>query len=249
MKQNHYKLLSELQGSLKKLFGTVGYNPDRIPLKVPHRFFQYIGTLLDNNGIYNYLNSVIGQINKATEISENIRLEVFALEEENKAQKGLIEKLENEFKEKNAENDMPDTTVNYDEKKNGKKENDKNAAQESVQNSEKEELLIRIFMSFYDRQIIKRDFAKGEKSDENDSAVRIIDSTINDITHMLEKLEVKIISTPGEQVGSEDDIVDTEETDNPHLAGRIASVVRAGYSYKGELMRAQEVIIYKERGI
>lgn len=116
-----------------------------------------------------------------------------------------------------------------------------------VKTDEDENLIIQKLMSFYDKQIIKRDFVVDKDDEQSKVALRIIDATIKEFMQTLEKINVQIINTPGVAVGADDDIVDVEKTENPELYGKIASVVRVGYSYNGELKRAQEVIVYKER--
>lgn len=111
-----------------------------------------------------------------------------------------------------------------------------------------ENFIIQKLMSFYDNQIIKRDFAVDKDDEQSKAALRIIDATIKEFIQTLEKINVRIINTPGGPVSADDNIVDAEETENPELYGKIAYVVRVGYSYNGELKRAQEVIVYKERG-
>lgn len=109
------------------------------------------------------------------------------------------------------------------------------------------DLIIHTMMSFYDKQNIKRDFVINKDDEQSKTALRIIDATIKEFTQTLEKIDIRIINTPGAPVSADDDIVDVEETDNPELYGKIASVVRVGCSCDGELKRAQEVIVYKER--
>lgn len=159
--------------------------------------------------------------------------------------KNISDKLKPKMKYANVQKkeDIPDNGFKEDVGSDTETKQDLEFASPSIDN---ELRIIKQIMLFYDKQMIKLDYAKAESSENNDFAEKLINSTIRELTRTLSKLDVEIINTPHKAVGAEDDIVDSEETDFAELVGKIASVVRVGYSYRGELQRAQEVIVYKE---
>lgn len=233
MKYNHYNFLMQLQSNLQKLYEIFGYKPERITLTPPSDIIQHLESFFDSGRMANYLDSVNIQIKNAVKAADNLRIDNWSLKEELEECKKRVAELES---------GVAASTGNLDSDKvctDTAKGNDVGLNTE----------LIKSIISLYDNQIIKRDFIKQQASTD-DSALRVVESSIKEIEALLKNNGVEIIDSKGEFSGKTQMIVDTKDTDLPELAGSVCDTVRVGFRYGDELLRAQEVIVYtpKENG-
>ncbi|MCD7957508.1 MAG: nucleotide exchange factor GrpE [Lachnospiraceae bacterium] len=80
--------------------------------------------------------------------------------------------------------------------------------------------------------------------DEPD-AVKVINVQLLTTQRLLEKNDVVILAETGDFEYEKQTIVGTRPTADPELADKIAEVSRPGYVWKGETLRAEEVITYR----
>ena len=217
-----------MQGSLHRLFSSIGYYPGEISIDLPNGMVQFLEGLVNSGLAVKYIDMLKEQTDQAVSLSENIW-------QEHQKEKNLLEELRNQ--------------AQFYEKRIAEQESQIMETQKNAEDKAEKELeeMIRNLISFRDNQLIKWGFLYEQGEQENSPPIRIVESILRETASLLIKTGVEIMEDEGMFSSERQTIVDTIETEDDELDGVIAEVVRPGYCYKGEFLRGQEVIIYKKK--
>lgn len=241
MRKDQYQCMSDLQDSLRKLYGVISYSPEEIFIESPKGIVQALA--FANRGMpANYIEQLAEQAKEAIRILEGNQIGCWKEKED---QKELEKKVESYGK----------SIKSYEEKIG--KQSEKIAELEgrirdyessTARDAEKEMRdMIGNVIALRDGQLMKRDYLRSQGMEEGSAALRIVEATLKEIGNLLKKSGVEILEDQGAFSSQRQTIVDVKETEEESLDGQIAEIVRPGYVYQGEQLRGQEVIVYKRK--
>ncbi len=239
-----YQSLYDLQESLIKLFSVLEYHPEKAKLKLPTKFQRFIDQYANSGYDRDFVNDLRERIDEATKLADGKRLDIWSDKEtirECTEQIQIYEKLLSEkteyieqLKDELSRKAEAEESVSIIMPSETQPENDFKEA-------------IAEIIALRDRQILKRDHLISIGEPDGSPSHRIIDSTLIETANMLRKWNVDMLDGLGKFSPYEQMAVDTKETDDECLVGTVAEVVRPGYRYRGEMLRAAEVIVYTKK--
>lgn len=105
--------------------------------------------------------------------------------------------------------------------------------------------LLKTLIAFRDRQLLRESMAKQEGSEE---LLRVFSSLCKESLQMLEQLGVSQMLPMGSFDSALHVATDTRQTSNASLHDTIAEVFRPGYYLDAQVLRPQEVVLYRYDG-
>jgi hypothetical protein len=95
------------------------------------------------------------------------------------------------------------------------------------------------------KDLIKlRDWLLLAQSDDTNVSSEVLREVYRKLGHILEKEAITTLEATGEFNYEQQQVLDTQITDDPAQDNQICNTIRPGYLFKNRLLRPQEVIVY-----
>lgn len=227
--ENRYNKMEELAVLINELYAEFGEKPEQMPeLKT-----GFAG-LLDRKNMCSYIDELKERSSKTIEMLKALKLELWSSEQTVKALKELeIDITEEDASEYQLREKKPvDQCIADTTKKT-----------EISKNTDGILAVINKVIAYRDSLFSKRDYISGLEC-KDEMSLKLIESEILETAKIMESMGV--ISMENDEFFDEARhcAVDKVITDDTSKHGKIFKVVRPGYSYNGEDIRVQEVVIY-----
>lgn len=240
--QNRIVPMSQLRDHLAELFRLCGVQGTEVPLgdaPIPQRILD---RLFEDKALAEYLNALDTQTVNAIAEMKNRRLEVWNSQENEK----YIDELERQLQEI----------------KDGQAWNSQRAAVEIQDRLDHTEALLRSekersrqntldwihhLIDIRDRLRQQQDWLQNIPEAEKASAAKVISTALRHTGEVMETMGVTVMEGGGAFDSSLQTVIQTVPAASGEQANRIAETFRAGYRYDGEVLRAQEVILYTDQ--
>ncbi len=241
-KRNRTNRMMILRDDMKKLFELIGIIPQKITIREMPKLLTLLERFIKDDALYDYLENLDADCVQAIEEMKKRNLrdwngkkmmdKLSALKQENQKLQDQVQLL---IHEKETQQATANEHIAVEEK---------TSPSEIQAEVHKRHLAwIREIISLRDSILIRRSWIE-ENASENADAKRLVDTQLKDTRRLLEKMGVEIIDGSGRFDYRTHTAVGTVTTDSESLADCIAETVRPGYRYDGEMIRAQEVIVY-----
>lgn len=248
-KSDIYKLLEEMSENINKLFFSLGIqNKQTSDLQIPPRIIALIESVVNSGGrVSRNLDMLNDKLKMAFEKSEEIRLINWAKDNNlNEVQNDMNQMNQELFKLKSQVEEMRQQK-NLAEKACLNLQNEldvlgKKYRIETVMFKKQYLNSLLSLISLRDGLLMKEGLAESQGESKLHSALTAI---LEETANMLEKNQVTILGEMGNFDSSTQTVVDVQGTDDETLHNTIASVFRPGYRFTDEMIRPQEVVLYK----
>ena len=243
--QNRIVNMSQLRDHLAELFQLCGIQDTEVPLgdaPIPQRILD---RLFEDKALAEYLNALDTQTVNAIAEMKNCRLEVWNSQENEK----YIDELEQQLQE--AKNSCTEQARNS--QRAAVEIQDRLDHTEALLCSEKERshthTLDWIFhlIDVRDRLRLQQDWLQNIPEAERASAAKVIAMALRHTGEVMEEMGVTVMEGGGVFDNTLQSVIQTVPAASEDQVNRIAETFRAGYSYDGEVLRAQEVILYTDQ--
>lgn len=247
-KKDVYILLSEMSENINKLFSSLGIQEEKSDLQIPPRLIAMIEALVNSGGmVAENMEQLNSRLKTAYDKSEEIRLinRAYANNEKdlnreinlNKTELSSLQSQVDEIKQQNCLSEKTcDNLQNELLSLKDKYESDTRSLKRQYLDN------IMLLITFRDGILMKEGLAESQGEQKLQS---MLASLMIETANILEKNQVIILDQKGVFDSSKQIVVDIVETTEEALQNTIAQVFRPGYSFEDEMIRPQEVVLYK----
>lgn len=233
---SRYQTMLDLKNQLDELLSNCGLEVSSIkihPVRAPQRMVEALG---HDRALCGYLDALRCQIQKASKTMEDLKIDLWNMEQD--AQR--METLEQNLAEYQKRCDEMEQTQENDQKQLAEL---KDALAQAKQKQVDSQILIQAVIGMRDHLLMRRDWLQDQDPD-NVNAAKLIDGQLRETRKLLEGAGVEILDQGGRFDCNFQMVVDTRPAPTPEQVDEIADIFRPGYRFGGEVIRAQEVIVY-----
>lgn len=238
---DRYEGMRALRDDLNKLFELCGLKVEQVEIGSTPALIRLAASLVKDHALLDYLDTLDCQAKKAVKeleakqidqwSNEQNELRIEQLEKQITQYQKKLELLLKEKRRVEKENDSPKRTLPIH------KVGDPGPQEQGHLE------MIRSLISMRDNLLIRRDWLKDNAPDDQNT-MKLIESQLYQTANILKKSGVEILEDQGGFDSNRHTVVDTRPTDDPLLVNQIVEVFRPGYTYQGEVLRGEEVILY-----
>lgn len=241
-----YDLLLDMSTNMNKLFSNLGLEEPPFSIQTPHPFFYYIERIAKSGATEINMKALNSQLKKAISRTENLQFEHWTQGENLKELQGEISSLKEQmtlYQSQIQEMEKQKRQVEEERKKLRSDLAQLIEQQNELRLVKKQHLdNIMSLISFRDSILMMEGLAESQGEAKLQSAM---DSMLKGTANLLEKSQVIILDQMGPFDSSIQTVVDIQETADETLHNTVVSVFRPGYRFNDEMIRPEEVVLYK----
>lgn len=252
-----YENMRNLRDHLEKLYRLCGIPEQRIDVKMSSKVIVFLESLFNDQSLNNFLYELDDQAERAIAALEERQPDMWDIKEKERLLKETQIQLEDikyelrisrqKLMEVKEQRDQFKTELENARSMMHKKEK----VLKSINDSDINEKVmdqanvgwIQNIITMRDNLLMRRDWI-AENEPENINARKLVESQLRETGALLTKAGVEILEDDGLFDSSRHTVIDTKFVDDPLLHNQIAEVFRPGYTYKDNVLRGQEVILY-----
>lgn len=228
--RERYLCMVELQQQLVKLFDMCDVKPELIKVSQMPVPLVWLEKLIQDNQLYDYLENLTDLSAQAVEKLKDIKLDAWSNMESERRLDEVSQRLEELDQQLNQSVATADSLKIENEKLRNQMYQDQKTAVQGI-------------ITLRDNLLMKKEWLKSSVPEEM-TAVKLINSQLQETAKMLEDMGVEIIQDAGSFNSHYHTAVQTLPTENTEQVDQIAETFRPGYRFRNETLRAQEVIVY-----
>ena len=234
MKEKYF-LMGKLQKNFERLVEQCGVQSEMsrvVPVAAP---LKWLEQLFPDESLYSYLEEMNALTLQATEKMKGIKLECWCNQENEKRLEEMEEQLQRQEvlleQEKDACKKLKEELLQA-----------KNAESKVAQEQKK---MILGMITMRDHLLMKKRWLESYPSDGADTE-KLIDSQLDETANLLKELGVEILEDKGVFDSYCHTVVGTKPTSSEEMVDQIAETSRPGYRFCNEMLRSQEVVLYRK---
>lgn len=214
--------MKELRDRLTELFELCGISPRQVAVEPAPALLLWLEALLPDRSLYGYLDALNCQAEQAVRTMRERNLDYWNAQQNEKL---LLQR----------EQELGQLRRQLEEMKSAPPSS---PAADAVQLE-----LIRGVIAMRDNLLMRKrwlqDFSPGEEA-----ATGLVEGQLQETARLLERAGVEIMDQGGPFDSRIHTVVETRAAPDPEQADQIAGTLRPGYSFRGEVIRSQEVILF-----
>jgi len=220
--QERYTLMKQLRDHLAELFELCGTPAQQVSVEPAPAPLRWLEALLQDKGLYGYLEALDGQTEQAIRAMKERNLDVWNAQQ-------------NELLLEQKERELDQLRQHLEEMKG-------TPAVSPAPDIEQLEMVQGI-IAMRDNLLMRRRWI-SDFAPEEEAAAKLVEGQLQETAKLLEHADVEIMDQTEAFDSRIHTVVETKVAPSPEQANQIAETFRPGYRYRGEVLRSQEVILY-----
>lgn len=233
---SRYQTMLELKKRVDELSSLCGLEASKITVRSLNPLKRAAEALGPDRTLCSYLDAMNFQLKKLAKAMDDIKVDLWSVEQDEQRMSALERELA--AYKKRCQELQRAQEENQGRMAKGQKDT---SLQKYGQLDEKN--LVQTVIKMRDRLLMSCDWLK-EQDPDNVHAVKLVHMQLQETRKMLEGAGVEVLDQGGRFDCTFQTIMDTRPAPTPQQKDNVAATVRPGYRIGGEMLRAQEVIVY-----